>query len=160
MFRAPQHIAVVDPLGWITCLSFWKSGPWKNKRAVRLFSLSFLRTKSCVLVQILQTPLNCFWHHVDLYLKVRLFFHLDSPPLIKPWLNFVTCKNNYVRYNGVQHNIQCDCWMQKEISVAPKTLKNGSKPPINGVQPEQTSIFRISSMKWRNTFSLKVLFSI
>lgn len=87
MFRAPQHIAVVDPLGWITCLSFWKSGTWKNKRAVRLFPLSFLRTKSCVLVQILQTPLNCFWHYVDLYLKVRQFFHLDSPSIIKPWLN-------------------------------------------------------------------------
>lgn len=95
MFGAPQHIAVADPLGWITCLSFWKPGTWKNKRAVRLFPLSFLRTKSCELVQILQTPLNCFWHYVDLYLKVRLFFSLGLSTTYKTLIEFVTCKKQW-----------------------------------------------------------------
>lgn len=150
MFRAPQHIAVVDPLGWITCLSFWKSGTWKNIFEDKKLSTCVNPTNSVKL----------FLASCRFILKGQTIFSLRLSTTYKTFIEFVTCKNNYVRYNGVQHNIQCDCWMQKEISVAPKTLKNGSKPPINGVQPEQTSIFRISSMKWKNTFSLKVFFSI
>lgn len=82
------------------------------------FLLSYLRTKSCVLVQILQTcgsmwiMWKCF---VDLYLKVRLFFSLWLSATSETLIEFVTCKNNNMR---IRYNTQCDCWIQKEFLVS------------------------------------------